>query len=107
MSTATEEYVEEFVETKDDISTSNGWKVIIHNNDYTPFDLVILGLISIFDLSAEEAEKKAMETHHEGSAVVKTGLTQEDAVCKAGEFRILTKDFGRLKPCLATAEPDE
>lgn len=99
-------FVDEEVEVTEDTVSSNGWKVIIHNNDYTPFDLVIIGLITIFDKTMDQAKAHAMETHKTGSSVVATGLTQEDAVVNAGKFRIFTKDFGRLPPCLATAEED-
>lgn len=56
-----------------------GWKVILFNDDYTPFDLVIFALQRAAGLSIEVAEMVALEAHREGEAVVKKGLSADDA----------------------------
>jgi ATP-dependent Clp protease adapter protein ClpS len=60
-------------------SPSHGWKVVIYNDDVTEVDVVIFALQRAAGLSLEVAEMVTMEAHEEGEAVVKRGLTQEDA----------------------------
>lgn len=62
-----------------DITPDRGWKVILFNDDVTPLDLVIFALQRAAGLSIEVAEMVAQEAHREGEAVVKRGLTEEDA----------------------------
>jgi ATP-dependent Clp protease adapter protein ClpS len=56
-----------------------GWKVILFNDDVTPLDLVVFALQRAAGLSVEVAEMVAHEAHREGEAVVKRGLSEEDA----------------------------
>lgn len=46
------------------------WRVLIHNDNVTPFDYVIRILLQIFLLSEEIAEHVANTAHSEGQAVV-------------------------------------
>lgn len=46
------------------------WMVVIHNNDITPFDLVILTLMQATGCDLEEASMEAWEAHHFGKAPV-------------------------------------
>ncbi|HEX3134151.1 MAG TPA: ATP-dependent Clp protease adaptor ClpS [Planctomycetota bacterium] len=62
-----------------DIIPDRGWKVILFNDDYTSFDVVIYALQRAAGLSLEVAEMVAQEAHQEGLAVVRRGLTEEDA----------------------------
>jgi ATP-dependent Clp protease adapter protein ClpS len=62
-----------------DTTPDRGWKVILFNDDVTPFDLVILALQRAAGLSVEVAEMVAHEAHRAGEAVVKRGLSEEDA----------------------------
>ena len=57
----------------------HGWKVVLHNDDVTELDVVIFALQRAAGLSLEVAEMVALEAHHEDSAVVKRGLTQDEA----------------------------
>lgn len=46
------------------------WRVLIHNDDVTPFDYVMRILLQIFLLSEEIADHVANTAHNEGQAVV-------------------------------------
>lgn len=46
------------------------YKIIIHNDDVTPYEYVILVLEHIFSLSSEIAEHVTWTAHNEGQAVV-------------------------------------
>jgi ATP-dependent Clp protease adapter protein ClpS len=61
----------------------HGWKVVLHNDDVTEIDVVIFALQRAAGLSLEVAEMVALEAHHDDLAVVKRGLTQDeaDAIC--------------------------
>lgn len=46
------------------------WKVVILNDDYTPMDLVIDILTSIFKHNEKQARETTLEIHNQGSAIV-------------------------------------
>ena len=71
-----------------------GWKVMLHNDDVTPIDVVVYGLQRAASLSLELAEAVAVEAHREGVAVVKRGLTKEDALIMCGGLRKWTRVDG-------------
>lgn len=48
------------------------YRVIIENDDVTPMEFVILVLLSIFELSIEQAESVMLQAHHNGEAYVAT-----------------------------------
>jgi ATP-dependent Clp protease adaptor protein ClpS len=52
-----------------DIKPPSMFKVVIHNDDVTPMDLVIAILKKIFDFSLEKANDLTMEVHNSGNAV--------------------------------------
>jgi ATP-dependent Clp protease adaptor protein ClpS len=45
------------------------WKVVVHNDDYTPMDLVIDILKSIFKHQETSAKEITMEIHNTGSGI--------------------------------------
>lgn len=65
----------------------HGWKVVLHNDDITPFDVVIYALQRAAGLSLEVAEMVALEAHSDGVAIVKRGLSEEDAQIICGGLR--------------------
>ena len=77
----------------DDLSDA-GWKVVLFNDEVTPFDVVIYGLQRAAGLSIEVAEMVATEAHQEDSAVVKRGLSEEDAKIMCGGLRKWTRIEG-------------
>ena len=76
----------------DDIES--GWKVVLHNDEVTPYDVVIYGLQRAAGLSLEVAEAVANEAHTEEAAIVKRGLTEEDAQIICGGLRKWTRIEG-------------
>lgn len=46
------------------------YRVLIHNDNTTPIDLVLFVLVECAELNKEEAYSKAMEAHESGSAVI-------------------------------------
>lgn len=64
---------------------NHGWKVVLFNDDITPIDVVIFALQRAAGLSLEVAEMVTQEAHREGQALVKRGLSEEDAkiICAA------------------------
>ncbi len=55
---------------KERTSQEPRWRVLIHNDDVTPFDYVIRILLHFFLVSEEIAEHIAQVAHNEGQAVV-------------------------------------
>ncbi len=89
------------------VLTERGWKVVLLNDDVTPFDLVILGLQKACGLSEEVSEMIAVEAQTEGSAVARRGLTQEDAEAVCVRLKACTR-VPRLCPGVAcTAERED
>lgn len=46
------------------------YKVIMHNDDFTTMDFVVIVLQDVFMKSEDEAERLMLEVHHKGQAVV-------------------------------------
>lgn len=77
------------------------WKVVLHNDDFTPMEFVVAVLRQIFQKPNEEAVSLMMRVHTEGKAVV--GLyTREIAETKVQQTSDAAERFGH--PLLATAE---
>lgn len=92
-------------ETQVDVTTNlkmpSMWKVVIHNDDYTPVDFVIALIHKLFDKSIEEATRLTATIHNNGKAII--GLyTKEVATTKVLLVRENADVFGH--PLLATAE---
>lgn len=66
----TKEKVKSIKKEKLSIKKPSLYKVILFNDDFTPFNFVIQLLVVIFHKSNEEATKLTMEIHKKGSAVV-------------------------------------
>jgi ATP-dependent Clp protease adapter protein ClpS len=81
-----------------------GWRVLLHNDDVTPFDLVILGLMKACGLSEEVAEMIAVEAHEQGVAVARSGLSQDDAEAMCQRLKALTRIPPICPGVAATAE---
>ena len=58
------------VRDDDDVRTEPLYRILIHNDDVTPFEYVIRVLKRIFMLSQELAEHVAETAHDEGVAIV-------------------------------------
>ena len=81
--------------------TEDLWKVVLHNDDYTPMDFVIEILEEIFDKSPAEAYRVMMMVHVEGRGIAGT-YTHEVAETKAGTTVDVAREAGY--PLLASIE---
>ena len=83
-----------------------GWKVVLFNDDITPYDVVVYGLQRAAGLSLEVAEMVAFEAHNDDSAIVKRSLSEEDAKIICGGLRTWTRVEGKCPGVRCEAEPD-
>jgi ATP-dependent Clp protease adaptor protein ClpS len=77
------------------------WRVVLHNDDFTPVDFVVLLLQAVFHKTPEEAQGLAEHVHNKGRAQV--GLyTKEIAITKTETALRLAEQHEH--PLLTTAE---
>ena len=79
------------------------YKVVFHNDDFTPMDFVVIALVAIFRKSTEEAFRIMMNVHEKGrgiAGVYPKGIA-ETKIDKAMTF---TKSMGF--PFLLTLEKE-
>ena len=62
--------IDETIDESPDEAFENLWRVIIHNDNFTPFEYVYMILETIFMLSSELVEHIAWTAHERGQAVV-------------------------------------
>lgn len=84
---------EAVVDTDVKLTRPSMWNVIIHNDDYTPFEFVIYILVNLFGKSESKAAKLAMTVHEEGRGIAGT-YTYEIAKQKLTEARLEAKNEG-------------
>ena len=80
------------------------YKVIIHNDDFTTMDFVVMVLKQVFFLSEEHAQALMLKVHHSSYAVV--GIyTYDIAVSKAKKATNMARENGF--PLRLTVEPED
>lgn len=79
------------------------YRVLIHNDDITPMDFVVLVLRAVFHLSSREAQAVMLEAHFGGMAHVTT-LGHEEAKYRVGRAHGMARTAGY--PLTFTIEPD-
>lgn len=79
------------------------YKVLLHNDDYTTMDFVVLVLRSIFHKSIPDAVKIMMAVHKQGIGVAGT-YTYEIAEAKVNQVTQLAR--GNEFPLLCTIEEE-
>ena len=52
------------------LQTPTQWKVLLHNDEFTPMDFVVSVLFHIFNKNIDEANRLMMAVHDKGKAVV-------------------------------------
>ncbi|MEZ4297566.1 MAG: ATP-dependent Clp protease adapter ClpS [Polyangiaceae bacterium] len=78
------------------------WKVVLHNDDYTTMEFVVVVLMKFFHKSDTEATHIMLSVHHKGSGVA--GVYSRDvAETKVKEVHDYAKEHGM--PLKLTAEP--
>ncbi len=95
--------IKELTDVEIDITNPPMYKVILHNDDYTPMDLVVDILVKVFHKSADEAHKIMWQVHEKGQAVCGV-YVHEIAQTKVHQVRTIAKANGY--PLLATMEKE-
>ena len=90
---------------KDKVKPPKKYKVVYHNDDYTPMELVVISLISIFRRSNQDAFQVMMHVHEKGKGIAQGGLSKEIAETKCNRVVQWFREQGY--PLLATFEPEE
>ena len=80
------------------------YKVIIHNDDFTTMDFVVMVLKEVFFLSEENAQALMLQVHHSSKAVIGV-YTYDIAVSKAQKATNMARNNGF--PLRLTVEPEE
>ena len=87
--------------TRQQVKPSSMYKVILHNDDYTPMDFVIDVLTRFFNMQYEKASEIMLQVHNEGMAVCGV-FTAEVAETKVQQVSIYAKEHEH--PLLCTME---
>lgn len=90
--------------TKPKVEKPKLYKVILVNDDYTPFELVVLVLATVFKTGADAAVQIMMTAHRKGSCVVAV-FAKDIAETKATEAMDLAREHGAALQF--TTEPEE
>lgn len=88
----------------DDAELEKLFRVIIHNDDITPYDLVLVVLCTIFELNIKRAEEITFEAHTNGLALVII-LPYKEAHQKVYSAQSLARQHGY--PLSFTLEADD
>ena len=92
----------EFIVIEDE-ELERPYRVIIHNDDKTPFDFVINILVSVFQLSLFKATRITFQAHYTGQAYVCTlPLTEAKSRVFKAQFSAREQGF----PLTFTIEPE-
>ena len=79
------------------------YKVIIHNDDFTTMDFVVMVLMTVFHKSQAEAEQLMLQVHHSDQAVV--GIYSYDvAQSKIQRATMMAREEGF--PLRLTCQPE-
>ena len=86
-----------------DLKEPRRYKVIIHNDDFTTMEFVVMILVQVFLMDEARAESLMLQVHHAGKAVV--GIYSYDiAQTKAKRATDMAREQGF--PLRLTVEPE-
>lgn len=89
--------------TKPKVDQPRRWKVILHNDDYTTMEFVVLVLMRFFHKSEPEATHIMLSIHHRGFGVC--GYYSKDiAETKVAQVSDFAREHGM--PLKITCEPE-
>jgi ATP-dependent Clp protease adaptor protein ClpS len=79
------------------------YQVVLHNDDYTTMEFVVVVLQKFFYKTETEATQIMLQVHHKGYGIVGT-YTRDVAETKAAQVMDFAKESGH--PLRCTAEPE-
>jgi ATP-dependent Clp protease adaptor protein ClpS len=79
------------------------YRVVLHNDDFTPIEFVVSLVVQIFRKSPEEAARITLEVHNSGAAVAGV-YTHEIAETKQAVAEATARQYEH--PLMVTLEPD-
>lgn len=80
------------------------YRVIIHNDDYTPMDFVVRLLETVFHRNESEATAIMLHVHNHGAGVAGV-YTHEIAETKVAQVHLLARKSDH--PLMASMEPED
>ncbi len=80
------------------------YKVVFHNDDFTPMDFVVIALIAVFRKSTEEAFRIMMNVHEKGRGIAGGPYSKEIAETKVAKVIDFARQNGH--PLKATFEKE-
>jgi ATP-dependent Clp protease adaptor protein ClpS len=80
------------------------YKVLLHNDDYTPREFVVAVLYSVFGMNESKAYSVMMTAHQQGTALVAV-YAKDIAETKAQEACDMARQEGH--PLMLSTEPEE
>lgn len=86
------------LELEDEVQEPKLYKVLMHNDDYTPMDFVIFVLKKFFNKSETDAYNIMLDVHHKGVGlagvysfeVAESKVMQVNQFCKANQHPLKT-----------------
>lgn len=78
---------------EEDVKQPRMWHVLLLNDDYTPFDVVVEVIREVFSLEREEAIRKMMVAHAQGRVWMGT-YVKDMAETKAQQVPAVVKKYG-------------
>jgi ATP-dependent Clp protease adaptor protein ClpS len=91
------------VEEREEPKKPRMFRIVMHNDDFTPMEFVVHVLEDIFGIDSERARFLMLTIHNLGLAVVGV-FTREIAEAKVEQVTRLAREHGH--PLLTTMEPD-
>ncbi len=91
------------IATKPKVEKPRRYKVVLHNDDFTTMEFVVLVLMRFFHKSETEATHIMLAVHHKGSGVCGY-YTRDVAETKVSEVTDYAREQGM--PLKITAEPE-
>lgn len=92
------------IEKKEKVTIPPRYKVILLNDNFTPFQWVIFLLCNVFHKTLMEAEEITLTVHEDGSGIVHTYPSKEIAESKARKANELSRQHGFPLKCVTEKE---
>ena len=91
------------IREQEDLAFPSLYKVILHNDDYTPMDFVVKTLQKFFHKNSDEATQIMLLVHHTGMAVC-GAFTREIAETKVQQVTDYARTHGHPLKCTMEKE---